>query len=148
MNPIIQKIYTQAQSNLQKIVLADAHDSRIQAAAKIATDQKIADIILLTEEYLHHAGGAASRVFGRHLDRRLRDSRLWRRGALGSIALSGQRDADGSAVAAQSRARRAPLCGYPPPGRVALSAGHTQRSQEDDCRNRERGYYRKLRHGV
>ncbi len=54
MNPIIQKIYTQAQSNLQKIVLADAHDSRIQAAAKIATDQKIADIILLTKEYLHH----------------------------------------------------------------------------------------------
>ncbi len=54
MNPVIQKIYTQAQSNLQKIVLADAHDPRIQAAAKIATDQKIAEIILLTQEYISY----------------------------------------------------------------------------------------------
>jgi len=54
MNPIIQKIHTQAKSNLQKIVLADAHDPRIQTAAKIATDQNIAEIILLTEEYIHH----------------------------------------------------------------------------------------------
>lgn len=54
MNPIIQKIHTQAKSHLQKIILSDAHDPRIQTAAKIATNQKIAEIILLTEEYIHH----------------------------------------------------------------------------------------------
>lgn len=54
MNSIIQKIHTQAKSHLQKIVLADAHDPRIQTAAKIAANQNIAEIILLTEEYIHY----------------------------------------------------------------------------------------------
>jgi len=53
MNSIIQKIYSQAKSNLKKIVLADAHDLRIQAAAKIANDQKIADTTLLTQDYIN-----------------------------------------------------------------------------------------------
>lgn len=53
MNEIIKQIFIKAKSNPKKIVLADAHDPRIQQAAKIAQDQKIADIILLTDDYLN-----------------------------------------------------------------------------------------------
>jgi len=52
MNSIIKQIYSQAKSNLKKIVLADAHDLRIQTAAKIASEKKIADITLLTTDYI------------------------------------------------------------------------------------------------
>jgi phosphate acetyltransferase len=52
MNKIIKQIYTKAKSNLKKIVLADAQDPRIQEAAQIVQDQKIADTILLTENYI------------------------------------------------------------------------------------------------
>jgi len=54
MNPIIKQIYKQAQTNIKTIVLADAHDSRIQAAAKIADEQKIANVTLLTPDYINH----------------------------------------------------------------------------------------------
>lgn len=54
MNQIIKQIYIKAKSNLKKIVLADAHDPRIQSAAKIAKDQKIADTILLTNDYIQN----------------------------------------------------------------------------------------------
>ena len=53
MNEIIKQIFIKAKSNPKKIVLADAHDSRIQSAAKIAQDQKIANTILLTEDYIN-----------------------------------------------------------------------------------------------
>lgn len=53
MNQIIKQIYIKAKSNLKKIVLADAHDPRIQQAAKIAQEQKIADTILLTNDYIN-----------------------------------------------------------------------------------------------
>ena len=52
MNSIIKKIYSKAISNPKKIIVADAHDIRSQTAAKIASDQKIANIILLTQEYI------------------------------------------------------------------------------------------------
>ena len=52
MNEIIKQIFIKAKSNPQKIVLADAHDPRIQSAAKIAQDQKIANTVLLTEDYI------------------------------------------------------------------------------------------------
>ena len=52
MNDIIKQIFVKAKSNLKKIVLADAHDPRIQQAAKIVEDQKIAIPILLTDDYL------------------------------------------------------------------------------------------------
>ena len=52
MNNIIKQIFIKAKSNPKKIILADAHDPRIQAAAKIAQDEKIADIILLNQEYI------------------------------------------------------------------------------------------------
>lgn len=52
MNEIIKQIFLKAKSNIQKIVLADAHDPRIQSAAKIAKDQKIADILLLTKDFI------------------------------------------------------------------------------------------------
>jgi phosphate acetyltransferase len=52
MNEIIKQIFIKAKSNLRKIILADAHDPRIQSAAKISKDQKIANIILLTDDYI------------------------------------------------------------------------------------------------
>lgn len=52
MNQIIKQIYSQAKSNPKKIVLADAHDLRIKTAAKIANEKKIANVILLTPDYI------------------------------------------------------------------------------------------------
>jgi phosphate acetyltransferase len=53
MNSIIKRIYNQAQSSIKKIVLADAHDSRIQTADRIAKEQKIANTTLLTTDYIN-----------------------------------------------------------------------------------------------
>ena len=53
MNSIIKKIYSQAKSNIKKIVVSDAHDPRIQTATKIANDQKIANTTLLTQDYIN-----------------------------------------------------------------------------------------------
>ena len=52
MNKIINQIYTKAKNNPKKIVLADAQDPRIQEAAKIVQDQKIAEVVLLTDSYI------------------------------------------------------------------------------------------------
>lgn len=52
MTPTIEKIYKLAKTNIKKIVLADADDPRVQEATKIIQDQKIADIILVSPEYI------------------------------------------------------------------------------------------------
>ncbi|MDD4937730.1 MAG: phosphate acetyltransferase [Candidatus Shapirobacteria bacterium] len=52
MNPLIEKIYTKAKSNFKKIILVESNDPRVQAAAKIITDEKIADIILVDQNYI------------------------------------------------------------------------------------------------
>ncbi|MFA5749742.1 MAG: phosphate acyltransferase [Candidatus Shapirobacteria bacterium] len=52
MNPLIENIYTQAKSNLKKIVLVESHDPRVQAAAKIVSEEKIAEIILINQVYI------------------------------------------------------------------------------------------------
>ena len=52
MNEIIKQIFIKAKSSPKKIVLADAHDPRIQKAAQIAKEQKIAIPILLTDDYV------------------------------------------------------------------------------------------------
>lgn len=53
MNEIIKQIFIKAKSNPKRIALADTHDPRIQSAAKIAKEQKIANPILLTNEFIH-----------------------------------------------------------------------------------------------
>lgn len=52
MNSTIEKIKSLAQSDLRKIILTETDDQRIQKAAKIATDQKIADILLVDTDYI------------------------------------------------------------------------------------------------
>ena len=52
MTPTIENIYKLAKTNIKKIVLAEADDPRVQEAAKIIQDQKIADIILVSPEYI------------------------------------------------------------------------------------------------
>lgn len=52
MTPTIENIYRLAKSNIKKIVLPETEDNRIQQAAKIASDQKIAEIILVSPEYI------------------------------------------------------------------------------------------------
>ena len=52
MTPTIENIYKLAKTNVKKIVLAEADDPRVQEAAKIICDQKIADIILVSPEYI------------------------------------------------------------------------------------------------
>lgn len=52
MNPIINNIYTQAKSNLKKIILTESNDSRIVQAAKIVTDEKIAEIIMVNDNFI------------------------------------------------------------------------------------------------
>jgi phosphate acetyltransferase len=52
MSPIIENIYNIAKTNIKKIVLVESHDSRIQAATKIITEQKIAEVILISPEYI------------------------------------------------------------------------------------------------
>jgi phosphate acetyltransferase len=53
MTPIINNIYDQAKTNIKKIVLPETQDTRIQAAAKIITDQKIAEVILVSPEFIN-----------------------------------------------------------------------------------------------
>ncbi len=53
MNEIIKQIFIKAKSSPKKIALVDTHDPRIQSAAKIAKEQKIANPILLTNEFIH-----------------------------------------------------------------------------------------------
>jgi phosphate acetyltransferase len=52
MTPTIENIYNLAKTNIKKIILAEADDPRVQAAAKIITDQKIAEVILISPEYI------------------------------------------------------------------------------------------------
>ncbi len=52
MTPTIENIYNLAKSNIKKIVLPETNDTRIQEAAKIVTDQKIAEVILVSSEYI------------------------------------------------------------------------------------------------
>ena len=47
MNPIIDNIYQKAKSSIKKIVLVEPQDDRVQKAAKIAADQKLAEIIMV-----------------------------------------------------------------------------------------------------
>lgn len=54
MTPTIETIYNLAKTNIKKIILAEADDSRVQAAAKIVAQQKIAEIILISPEYISH----------------------------------------------------------------------------------------------
>ena len=58
---ILTEIQSRAQRNLKRIALGDAFDERMVAAARIATDQKLAQIVLigdssLTERAAEHAG--------------------------------------------------------------------------------------------
>jgi phosphate acetyltransferase len=53
MNPLIEKIYSQAKSNLKRIVLAETDDPRIQEATKIIAQQKIAEIISVDQDYIN-----------------------------------------------------------------------------------------------
>ena len=52
MTPTIEKIYNQSKQSLKKIVLPESQSRRIQAAVKIITEQKIADIILTGPDYI------------------------------------------------------------------------------------------------
>jgi len=52
MTPTIENIYNLAKSNIKKIVLPETEDNRIQEATKIITDQKIAEVILVSPEYI------------------------------------------------------------------------------------------------
>lgn len=52
MNTIIEKIYSQAKSNLKKIVLIEGGDKRVVDAAQTITQEKIADIILIDQNYI------------------------------------------------------------------------------------------------
>jgi len=47
VNPIIDNIYQKAKSSIKKIVLVEPQDDRVQKAAKIAADQKLAEIIMV-----------------------------------------------------------------------------------------------------
>jgi phosphate acetyltransferase len=53
MNPIIEKIYFQAKSNIKKIVLVESGDQRVQSAAEIISQEKIADIILVDQIFIN-----------------------------------------------------------------------------------------------
>ena len=52
MTPTIENIYNLAKSNIKKIILAEADDPRVQQAAKIISDQKIAEVILVSPDYI------------------------------------------------------------------------------------------------
>jgi len=52
MTSLIEKIRQQAQSEIKKIILTETEDSRIQQAAKICTEQKIADILFVDQDYI------------------------------------------------------------------------------------------------
>lgn len=53
MHPIIEKIHNQAKSKLKKIILVDqGNDDRIQKAAKIIEEEKIAQLVLVNQTYI------------------------------------------------------------------------------------------------
>ncbi len=52
MTSLIENIRKQAQLDIKKIILTEAEDHRIQQAAKICTEQKIADILLVDQNYI------------------------------------------------------------------------------------------------
>ncbi len=52
MTSLIENIRQQAQSEIKKIILIETEDIRIQQAAKICTEQKIADILLVDSDYI------------------------------------------------------------------------------------------------
>jgi phosphate acetyltransferase len=52
MTSLIENIRQQAQSNVQKIILTETEDIRIQQAARICTEQKIADILSVDSDYI------------------------------------------------------------------------------------------------
>lgn len=52
MTSLIENIRKQAQLDIKKIILTEAEDPRIQQAAKICTEQKIADILLVDQNYI------------------------------------------------------------------------------------------------
>lgn len=52
MTSLIENIRQQAQSEIKKIILTETEDSRIQQAAKICTEQKIADILFVNKDYI------------------------------------------------------------------------------------------------
>ena len=52
MTSTIKNIYNLAQKNLKKIVLPETQDTRVQSAAKIVEEQQIAQIILVSPEYI------------------------------------------------------------------------------------------------
>lgn len=53
MQSLIQQIKDQAKLNIKKIVLIETEDNRIQEAAKICSEQKIADILLVDSTYIN-----------------------------------------------------------------------------------------------
>lgn len=53
MTSLIENIRKQAQSETRKIILTETEDTRIQQAAKFCTEQKIADILLITSDYIN-----------------------------------------------------------------------------------------------
>jgi phosphate acetyltransferase len=54
MTSLIENIRKQAQSDVKKIILTETEDSRIQQAFKICTEQKIADILLVDQNYIQN----------------------------------------------------------------------------------------------
>ncbi|MCW1948898.1 MAG: phosphate acetyltransferase [Candidatus Shapirobacteria bacterium] len=52
MSPTIENIYRLAKSQPKKIILAESQDSRIQDATKIITQQNLAEIILISPDYI------------------------------------------------------------------------------------------------
>jgi phosphate acetyltransferase len=52
MNSIIKNIHNLAKANIKKIVLPESQDERVQSAAKLVTEQKIAEVILIGPEYI------------------------------------------------------------------------------------------------
>ena len=52
MTPTIENIYNLAKKNVKKIVLPESLDARVQAAAKIANEQQIAQAIIIGPEYI------------------------------------------------------------------------------------------------
>lgn len=53
MDSLIQQIIKQAKSNIKKIILTETEDKRIQEAKKIISDQKIADILFVDNNFIN-----------------------------------------------------------------------------------------------
>jgi phosphate acetyltransferase len=52
MSSIIENIHNLAKANIKKIVLPEIQDERVQSAAKLVTEQKIAEVIIIGPEYI------------------------------------------------------------------------------------------------